>query len=156
MEKEILARLSTLKKHELQEECRTQGIEPGDMTVDEMKYHLTNIKLREQALIAVKQYPRFDFVGEILGPQGNTSKQLQEETGAKISVFGKETMRVKAKKEEQHKGCDPKYAHLNWDLHVISEVFGPPCEAYALMACALEKVQKFLILKSTKFRTDGD
>lgn len=41
--------------------------------------------------------PQFNFVGKILGPQGNTIKRLQEETGAKISVLGKGSMRDKAK-----------------------------------------------------------
>lgn len=36
-------------------------------------------------------------MGKILGPQGNTIKRLQEETGAKISVLGKGSMRDKAK-----------------------------------------------------------
>lgn len=31
------------------------------------------------------------------------------------------------------------------DLHVFIEVFGPPCEAYALMAHAMEEVKKFLV-----------
>lgn len=36
-------------------------------------------------------------MGKILGPQGNTIKRLQEETGAKISVLGKGSMRDKSK-----------------------------------------------------------
>ncbi|XP_039585191.1 KH domain-containing, RNA-binding, signal transduction-associated protein 1-like [Passer montanus] len=103
------------------------------------------MKLKERVLIPVKQYPKFNFVGKILGPQGNTIKRLQEETGAKISVLGKGSMRDKAKEEELRKGGDPKYAHLNMDLHVFIEVFGPPCEAYALMAHAMEEVKKFLV-----------
>ncbi|XP_056659826.1 KH domain-containing, RNA-binding, signal transduction-associated protein 1-like [Monodelphis domestica] len=54
-------------------------------------------------------------------------------------------MRDKAKEEELHKGGDPKYAHLNMDLHVFIEVFGPPCETYTLMAHAMEEVKKFLV-----------
>uniref|UniRef100_A0A8D0HKU4 KH domain-containing, RNA-binding, signal transduction-associated protein 1 n=1 Tax=Sphenodon punctatus TaxID=8508 RepID=A0A8D0HKU4_SPHPU len=104
-----------------------------------------NMKLKERVLIPVKQYPKFNFVGKILGPQGNTIKRLQEETGAKISVLGKGSMRDKGKEEELRKGGDPKYAHLNMDLHVFIEVFGPPCEAYALMAHAMEEVKKFLV-----------
>ncbi|XP_029818912.1 KH domain-containing, RNA-binding, signal transduction-associated protein 1 [Manacus vitellinus] len=104
-----------------------------------------NMKLKERVLIPVKQYPKFNFVGKILGPQGNTIKRLQEETGAKISVLGRGSMRDKAREEELRKGGDPKYAHLNMDLHVFIEVFGPPCEAYALMAHAMEEVKKFLV-----------
>lgn len=36
-------------------------------------------------------------MGKILGPQGSTIKRLQEETGAKISVLGKGSMRDKNK-----------------------------------------------------------
>lgn len=38
-----------------------------------------------------------NFVGKLLGPQGSTIKRLQEETGAKISVLGKGSMRDKNK-----------------------------------------------------------
>ncbi|KAM4700538.1 KH domain-containing, RNA-binding, signal transduction-associated protein 1 isoform 1-T1 [Discoglossus pictus] len=104
-----------------------------------------NIKLKERILIPVKLYPKFNFVGKILGPQGNTIKRLQEETGAKISVLGKGSMRDKGKEEELRKGADPKYSHLNMELHVFIEVFGPPCEAYTRMAHAMEEVKKFLV-----------
>ncbi len=40
---------------------------------------------------------KFNFVGKILGPQGSTIKRLQEDTGAKISVLGKGSMRDKNK-----------------------------------------------------------
>ena len=104
-----------------------------------------NMKLKERVLIPVKQYPKFNFVGKILGPQGNTIKRLQEDTGAKISVLGKGSMRDKGKEEDLRKGGDPKYTHLNMDLHVFIEVFGPPCEAYTRMSHAMEEVKKFLI-----------
>lgn len=41
--------------------------------------------------------PQVNFVGKLLGPQGSTIKRLQEETGAKISVLGKGSMRDKNK-----------------------------------------------------------
>ncbi|XP_068924145.1 KH domain-containing, RNA-binding, signal transduction-associated protein 1 isoform X1 [Petaurus breviceps papuanus] len=127
-----------------------EKIQKGESKKDDEENYLDlfshrNMKLKERVLIPVKQYPKFNFVGKILGPQGNTIKRLQEETGAKISVLGKGSMRDKAKEEELRKGGDPKYAHLNMDLHVFIEVFGPPCEAYALMAHAMEEVKKFLV-----------
>uniref|UniRef100_A0A669CSR1 KH domain-containing, RNA-binding, signal transduction-associated protein 1 n=1 Tax=Oreochromis niloticus TaxID=8128 RepID=A0A669CSR1_ORENI len=103
-----------------------------------------NIKLKERVLIPVKQYPKFNFVGKILGPQGNTIKRLQEETGAKISVLGKGSMRDKAKEEGLRKSGEPKYAHLSMELHVFIEVFAPVPEAYLRMAHAMEEVKKFL------------
>ncbi|XP_003969002.1 KH domain-containing, RNA-binding, signal transduction-associated protein 1b [Takifugu rubripes] len=103
-----------------------------------------NIKLKERVLIPVKQYPKFNFVGKILGPQGNTIKRLQEETGAKISVLGKGSMRDKSKEEGLRKGGEPKYAHLSMELHVFIEVFAPVPDAYLRMAHAMEEVKKFL------------
>ena len=40
---------------------------------------------------------QFNFVGRILGPRGMTTKQLEQETGCKIMVRGKGSMRDKKK-----------------------------------------------------------
>ncbi|XP_053731246.1 KH domain-containing, RNA-binding, signal transduction-associated protein 2 isoform X3 [Synchiropus splendidus] len=56
-----------------------------------------NIKLSERVLIPVQQYPKFNFVGKLLGPRGNSMKRLQEETGVKMSILGKGSMRDKEK-----------------------------------------------------------
>lgn len=127
-----------------------ERIQKGEAKKEEDETYLDlfshkNMKLKERVLIPVKQYPKFNFVGKILGPQGNTIKRLQEDTAAKISVLGKGSMRDKAKEEDLRKGGDPKYAHLSMDLHVFIEVFGPPCEAYTRMAHAMEEVKKFLV-----------
>ncbi|XP_060727761.1 KH domain-containing, RNA-binding, signal transduction-associated protein 1a [Tachysurus vachellii] len=104
-----------------------------------------NVRVKERVLIPVKQYPRFNFVGKILGPQGSTIKRLQEDTGAKISVLGKGSMRDKNKEEELRKGGEPKYAHLSMELHVYIEVFAPIPECYMRMAHAMDEVKKFLM-----------
>ncbi|KAK6489156.1 KH domain-containing [Huso huso] len=104
-----------------------------------------NIKLSERILIPVQQYPKFNFVGKLLGPRGNSLKRLQEETGAKMSILGKGSMRDKAKEEALRKSGEAKYAHLSNDLHVLIEVFAPPGEAYSRMSHALEEIKKFLV-----------
>jgi len=40
---------------------------------------------------------QFNFVGRILGPRGMTAKQLEMDTGCKIMVRGKGSMRDKVK-----------------------------------------------------------
>ncbi|XP_038616477.1 KH domain-containing, RNA-binding, signal transduction-associated protein 3 isoform X2 [Tachyglossus aculeatus] len=104
-----------------------------------------NMKLGQKVLIPVKQFPKFNFVGKLLGPRGNSLKRLQEETLTKMSILGKGSMRDKAKEEELRKSGEAKYFHLNDDLHVLIEVFAPPAEAYARMGHALEEIKKFLI-----------
>ncbi|KAM6960486.1 KH domain-containing, RNA-binding, signal transduction-associated protein 1-like [Aplochiton taeniatus] len=128
-----------------------ERIQKGDVKKDADKetyldlFAIKNLKLKERVLIPAKMFPRFNFVGKILGPQGSTIKRLQEETGAKISVLGKGSMRDKNKEEELRKGGEAKYAHLNLELHVFIEVMAPIPEAYLRMAHAMEEVKKFLV-----------
>ena len=42
-------------------------------------------------------YLQFNFVGRILGPRGMYAKQLEKETGCKIMVRGKGSIRDKKK-----------------------------------------------------------
>ncbi|XP_069742193.1 KH domain-containing, RNA-binding, signal transduction-associated protein 2 isoform X2 [Narcine bancroftii] len=127
-----------------------EQFQDSDTKKEEEKQYLDiisnkNIKLAERVLIPVKQYPKFNFVGKLLGPRGNSLKRLQEETGAKMSILGKGSMRDKAKEEELRKSGEAKYAHLGDDLHVLIEVFVPAGEAYSRMSHALEEVKKFLV-----------
>uniref|UniRef100_A0A2K5RY22 KH RNA binding domain containing, signal transduction associated 1 n=1 Tax=Cebus imitator TaxID=2715852 RepID=A0A2K5RY22_CEBIM len=87
------------------------------------------------------------LTAEIEKIQKGDSKKDDEENY--LDLFSHKNMKLKERvlipEEELRKGGDPKYAHLNMDLHVFIEVFGPPCEAYALMAHAMEEVKKFLV-----------
>ncbi|CAJ0933295.1 unnamed protein product, partial [Mesorhabditis belari] len=40
-------------------------------------------------MVPVDKYPKYNFVGRILGPRGMTARQLEEETGCKIMVRGR-------------------------------------------------------------------
>lgn len=55
------------------------------------------ITLSEKVYVPVKDHPDYNFVGRILGPRGMTAKQLEHETGCKIMVRGKGSMRDKKK-----------------------------------------------------------
>ncbi len=47
--------------------------------------------------------------------------------------------------EDLRQSSDPKYSHLNEDLHVEVTAFAPPSEAHARIAYALSEVRKYLI-----------
>jgi len=67
---------------------------------------------------------QFNFVGRILGPRGLTAKQLEAETGCKIMVRGKGSMRDKKKVRStdthtytnihQHTRT---HIHTDWECH---------------------------------------
>nr|CAD7195548.1 unnamed protein product [Timema douglasi] len=86
---------------------------------------------------------QFNFVGRILGPRGMTAKQLELETGCKIMVRGRGSMRDK-KKEELNRG-KPNWEHLNDELHVLITVEDTENRANLKMERAVEEVKKLLI-----------
>ncbi|XP_032900782.1 protein quaking-like isoform X5 [Amblyraja radiata] len=101
------------------------------------------MQLQEKLFVPVKEYPDFNFVGRILGPRGLTAKQLEAETGCKIMVRGKSSMRDK-KKEEQNRG-KPNWEHLNEDLHVLITVEDTQDRAELKLRRAVEEVKKLLV-----------
>ncbi|XP_051770166.1 protein quaking-B isoform X2 [Ctenopharyngodon idella] len=100
-------------------------------------------QLQEKLYVPVKEFPDFNFVGRILGPRGLTAKQLEAETGCKIMVRGKGSMRDK-KKEEQNRG-KPNWEHLNEDLHVLITVEDSQNRAEIKLKRAVEEVKKLLV-----------
>uniref|UniRef100_V9KD96 Protein quaking-like protein n=1 Tax=Callorhinchus milii TaxID=7868 RepID=V9KD96_CALMI len=116
--------------------------------VENMPIHLPEpsgaiLQLQEKLFVPVKEYPDFNFVGRILGPRGLTAKQLEAETGCKIMVRGKSSMRDK-KKEEQNRG-KPNWEHLNEELHVLITVEDTQNRAEAKLRRAVEEVKKLLV-----------
>ncbi|KAI3367630.1 hypothetical protein L3Q82_026476, partial [Scortum barcoo] len=128
------------------------------------------VHLQEKLFVPVKEYPDYNFVGRILGPRGLTAKQLEAETGCKIMVRGKSSMRDKKKcgkslpalveymtlyltplgklagemMEEQNRG-KPNWEHLNEDLHVLITVEDSQARAEIKMRRAVEEVKKLLV-----------
>mmetsp|Transcript_11162 Transcript_11162/g.22407 ORF Transcript_11162/g.22407 Transcript_11162/m.22407 type:complete len:496 (+) Transcript_11162:238-1725(+) len=69
-----------------------------------------------------------DSRGRLLGQKGATLKQLQLETGLRLSIRGKGSMRLPGGAEEVAMLATPQYAHLNEELHVLMEYEGPLAE----------------------------
>ncbi|XP_041830557.1 protein quaking-B isoform X4 [Melanotaenia boesemani] len=123
-------------------------------------------QLQEKLYVPVKEYPDFNFVGRILGPRGLTAKQLEAETGCKIMVRGKGSMRDKKKSiclpflspgvccwmesaqafqtEEMNRG-KPNWEHLNEDLHVLITVEDTHNRAKIKLQRAINEVKKLLV-----------
>lgn len=98
---------------------------------------------QEKVFVPVHQYPDYNFVGRILGPRGMTAKQLEAETGCKIMVRGRGSMRDKTK-EEMNRG-KPNWEHLSEDLHVIIQCEDTPNRCAVKMSRAIEEVNKLMV-----------
>ncbi|XP_026827401.1 KH domain-containing, RNA-binding, signal transduction-associated protein 2 isoform X1 [Ooceraea biroi] len=108
-------------------------------------YREKPVRISVKVLVPIREHPKFNFVGKLLGPKGNSMKRLQEETMCKMAVLGRGSMKDRQKEEECRASLDPKYAHLSDDLHVEITAIAPPAEAYARIAFALAEVRKYLI-----------
>lgn len=102
-----------------------------------------NVTLSKKVFVPQKDYPDYNFVGRILGPRGLTAKQLEQETGCKIMVRGKGSMRDK-KKEEQNRGR-PNWEHLSEELHVLITVEDSENRAEVKLMRAIQEIEKLLI-----------
>ena len=56
-------------------------------------YRPFNTKKIRKIYVPVKDYPDYNFIGLILGPRGMTQRQMEQDTGAKISLRGKGSVR---------------------------------------------------------------
>ncbi|KAK4740675.1 hypothetical protein SAY87_024263 [Trapa incisa] len=75
-------------------------------------------KLQKKLYIPMKEYPGYNFIGLIIGPRGNTQKRMERETGAKIVVRGKGSVKEGRLLQKRDLKPDPSE---NEDLHVLVE-----------------------------------
>ncbi|CAL5407654.1 unnamed protein product [Camellia sinensis] len=93
-------------------------------------------KLHKKLYIPMKEYPGYNFIGLIIGPRGNTQKRMERETGAKIVIRGKGS--VKEGRLQQKKDLKPDPSE-NEDLHVLVEA-----ETQESLEAAAGMVEKLL------------
>ncbi|GLT40247.1 hypothetical protein SLA2020_143970 [Shorea laevis] len=93
-------------------------------------------KLQKKLYIPMKEYPGYNFIGLIIGPRGNTQKRMEKETGAKIVIRGKGS--VKEGRLQQKKDLKPDPSE-NEDLHVLVEA-----ETEESLEAAAAMVEKLL------------
>ncbi|XP_031553130.1 protein quaking-like isoform X2 [Actinia tenebrosa] len=100
------------------------------------------IKLTEKVFAPVKEYPKFNFVGRVIGPRGMTLREIESQTGCKLLVRGKGSM--KDKKLEEEKRGQPNYEHLDEDLHVLISVEDTEDRCRVRLQKAVDRVQQLL------------
>ena len=103
------------------------------------------VKMTEKVMLPLTEYPKFNFVGRLLGPGGSIIKGISEATGTKVTILGKGSTKDKAKEEELAKSEDAKHAHFKEPMHVAIIVEAPKSEAHARIADALDCLQKALL-----------
>nr|OQO16136.1 Branchpoint-bridging protein [Rachicladosporium sp. CCFEE 5018]OQO16538.1 Branchpoint-bridging protein [Rachicladosporium sp. CCFEE 5018] len=82
-------------------------------------------KTQEKVYVPVNDYPEINFIGLLIGPRGNTLKKMETESGAKIAIRGKGSV-----KEGKGKSDAAHASNQDEDLHCL------------IMADTEEKVNK--------------
>lgn len=115
------------RKRKLLEEQRHEAIQKMLLLNPEYKspmdYRAPMIKVSDKVMIPQDQHPDINFMGLIIGPRGNTLKSLEKETGAKIIIRGKGS--VKEGKVAQNNGQPLPGA--NEPLHAYLTSTDPEC-----------------------------
>ncbi|SSD61668.1 related to Branchpoint-bridging protein [Saccharomycodes ludwigii] len=70
---------------------------------------------KDKYFIPVEQFPNVNFVGLLLGPRGNTLKQLQQTSGCKIAIRGKGSVKEGKTAADLPKGA----MNLSEPLHCV-------------------------------------
>ncbi|CAI7802091.1 unnamed protein product [Closterium sp. NIES-53] len=92
--------------------------------------------------VPVDQYPTFNFVGRILGPRGNSLKRVEAQTGCRVLIRGRGSIKDPTKEEKMRN--KPGYEHLNEPLHVIVEAELPANIVDAQLSQACEILEELL------------
>ncbi|KAG8740796.1 hypothetical protein FRC10_003905 [Ceratobasidium sp. 414] len=98
------------------------------------EYHQQKKSLRPQdkVYIPVKEFPEINFFGLLVGPRGNSLKKMEKESGAKISIRGKGSVK-------EGKGRPDAYADdSEEDLHCL--VMGDSEDKVATCVALINKV----------------
>ncbi|KAL1595356.1 Branchpoint-bridging protein [Nothophoma quercina] len=82
-------------------------------------------KTQEKVYVPVNDYPEINFIGLLIGPRGNTLKKMESESGAKIAIRGKGSV-----KEGKGRSDAAHTSNQEEDLHCL------------IMADTEEKVNK--------------
>lgn len=104
-----------------------------------------SIRKRVKLRVPAEQYPDYNFVGRLLGPRGATLKRLERDTGCRIMIRGKGSIRKDKEAEVRGK---PGWEHVFHEpLHVVIEVVDAADDVAAerILLRARELVEMLLI-----------
>lgn len=103
------------------------------------------VTINEKVFFPIDRYPKYNFVGPLLGPKGSILRELVQSTKTKISILGKGSSKDWAKEKESRKSDDPELAHFKEPLHVLIQAKAPQIEAHRRISNALKELNRFMV-----------
>jgi len=105
-----------------------------------VEYHQQKRSQRpsDKVYIPVKEFPEINFFGLLVGPRGNSLKKMERESGAKISIRGKGSVKEGKARPDQYAD------DAEEDLHCL--VLGDSDEKVAACVKMINKVIETVII----------
>ena len=72
-------------------------------------------KCVDKVYVPQKEYPQINFIGQLIGPRGSTLKEMENETGAKISIRGKGSHKDGKARMDQESEDEELHAYISAD-----------------------------------------
>jgi len=102
------------------------------------------VDLAEKVVVPTKEFPKYNFLGKILGPKGSTLKNIASSTKTRISILGRGSLKNSEEEEKLRNSTDPEHEHLKEALHVLIQVKAPCVVAHARMSAALKEINQYM------------
>ena len=90
----------------------------------------------KRLMIPFREFPTYNFIGLIIGPRGNTQKELEQATGCKISIRGKGSSKEGSQGRAGKNPDDDEELHV----HVTADDAAKVEEAAKLIAAFLNPI----------------
>lgn len=90
--------------------------------------------------IPIKSYPGYNFIGLLLGPESNTQRRLEEETGAKVRVYGTKLGLMEKREITKSDISEAKDVYEDLYVHVSADTYEKVDTAVALIELLLTPV----------------
>ena len=113
-----------------------------------VEYHQQKRSLRpqEKVYIPVKEFPEINFFGLLVGPRGNSLKKMEKESGAKISIRGKGSVKEGKGRPDAYADDAEEDLHclvmgdsqdkVNHCVRLINRVIETVCTSFCLFSCS--------------------
>lgn len=120
-------------------------------------------KTQEKIYVPVNDYPEINFIGLLIGPRGNTLKKMETESGAKIAIRGKGSVKEgKGRSDAAHTSNQEEDLHclimadteekVNKAKKLINNIIETVCFSFRPSAVTYHNVNR--LLPSPKARTN--
>lgn len=80
-------------------------------------YRPPEVKIQDRVAIPQEEHPDVNFIGLIIGPRGNTLKKMEKDTGAKIMIRGKGSVKEGKMRNQNPEDLQPLHALITAPTH---------------------------------------